>query len=114
MSILKRAFAVKDTHEQIRSDFHKGYDTQVEQLDQPYEYQQVFEYKALLRIRFAANKTDYDMALENAKLQMQDYMYSEVLLALRKIQSCVYSGDAHATLKEIDRIRTSIMEIDNE
>lgn len=30
-----------------------------------------------------------DMALENAKLQMQDYMYSEVLLALRKIQSCV-------------------------
>lgn len=116
MSILKRSFKVIDTHERVQSDFRKSFTTKVEQLDQIQEgespWREIYEYKALLRVRFTANLAEYDRALENAKMQMQDYMYSEVLLALREMQSCVYNGDARATLQEIDRLRTLIMEID--
>ena len=115
MNILKK-FEVRDTHERTRSDFSKGYSTKVEQVDQTYEmddpWRQIYEYRTLLRVRFTANRAEYDMALENAKKQTQEYVYGDVLAGLRIIQSCVYNGDARATLEEIDILRTLIMDIE--
>lgn len=115
MNILEK-FNVLDTQERIRSDFAKGFDTRVEQVDQTYEiddpWSQVYEYRTLLKVRFTANSADYDRALDNAKMQTQSYIYNDVLVALCKIQTCVYNGDARSTLEEINKIRTLIMEID--
>lgn len=114
MNILEK-FNVLDTQERIRSDFAKGFDTQVSTYASD-EYSiplnTVYEYRTLLRVRFTANSADYDRALDNAKRQTQSYIYNDVLVALCKIQTCVYNGDARSTLEEINKIRTLIMEID--
>lgn len=113
MNILKK-FEVKDTHERIRSDFNKGFATQVERLGiHPQDpWNKVYEYKTLLRVRFTANDASYDMALENAKRQTQQFVYSEVLFGLQMIQTCVYNGDARATLEEIQKLGSLILDIE--
>lgn len=116
MNILKK-FEVKDMGERIRSDFNKpfiGFSTQVEERGsfQQDPWNTVYEYKTFLSVRFTANNASYDMALENAKRQTQQYVYSDVLIGLQMIESCVYNGDAHSTLKEIDALRSLIMDIE--
>lgn len=113
MNILKK-FEVKNTGERIRSDFKPfiGFATQVEekgmfQLD-PWNI--VYEYRTLLSVRFTANKASYDMALENAKRQTQQYVYSDVLVGLQMIESWVYNGDASSALDEINKLRTLILD----
>ena len=112
MNILERAFKVKDTHQRDVCSFRKSYQTQTEEITSTADLRMIFEYQALLRVRFTANRSDYDRALQNAKMQMQDYVYSEVLLGLREIESCVYDGDAMATMERIRSLRSLIMEID--
>jgi hypothetical protein len=112
MNILERAFKVKDTHERSVSSFRKSYQTQIEQIKQTHDQRSVYEYKALIRVRFTANSADYGLALQNAKMQMQDYVYSEVLLGLREIESCVYDGDAMAAMERIGALRSLIRDID--
>lgn len=116
MNILKK-FEVKDMGERIRSDFNKlfiGFSTQVEEISNfPTDhFRKVYEYSTWLRVRFTANEADYDMALENVKKLTQQHVYNDVLIGLQMIQSCVYNGDAHSALKEIDALRSLIMDIE--
>jgi len=108
-------FNVIDTQTRIMSDFGKGFTSDVKS-ELSYEdnspWSQVYEYRTLLRVRFSAGKQDYDMALENAKKQTQSYLYNDVLISLLEMKTCVYNGDARATLEEIDKLRNLIMDID--
>ena len=113
MNILKK-FEVKDLNNRIRSHFNKGFSTEVERVagfpDDPWN--EVYEYKTTLCVRFTANNADYDMALENAKRQTQMHIYGDVLSQLQIIETCVYNGGYCDTLEEINRLRTIIMDIE--
>lgn len=61
-------------------------------------------------MRFTANKSDYDKALENAKRQTLSHLYSDILAHLQMIETSVYSGWYVETLEEIQKLRTIMLD----
>ena len=75
-------------------------------------YRSMYQYRTVLYVRFSANTQEYPDALDNAKRQIIDNLYGEVLSALQSIETEVYAGDTRSAVTMINELRTKIREIE--
>lgn len=65
--------------------------------------------EASVRIRFWANRAQYERALQNAEKQVLSHVYAEVLQTLSQARSAMYAHDVNAALHIIDKLEQELM-----
>jgi hypothetical protein len=75
------------------------------------QFREMHEYRAKLYVRFSANRGDFHYALKNAKHQVIDCLYGEVLSALQSIETEVYAGDMKSAILMINNLKSKIREM---
>lgn len=84
----------------------------MEDIDDISRYRSLYQYRAVLYVRFSANSADYQYALDNAKHQVIDSLYGEVLRALQSIRTEVYAGEILPAVAMIEEFMTKIQDIE--